>query len=70
MNARDRTLLEQILAREPNLKAFSAGRDVDIEGGVTVESKDGTLQLDLQLPDIPRHDMGIRTGVKTDLLFG
>lgn len=70
VNARDRTLLGQILAERTELKAFSAGKDVDIEGGVTVESKDGTLQLDLSYRTF--LDMIWESGLKdaSDLLFG
>jgi len=70
VNKRDQKLLEKILAEKPEFKTFSAGRNADIEGGVIVESRDGTLQLDLSYRTF--LDMIWESGLKdaSDLLFG
>ncbi|MCQ8894175.1 MAG: V-type ATP synthase subunit E family protein [Methanolinea sp.] len=69
-NARDRGLLEQILAQKSEFKGFSAGDNVDIEGGVIIESRDGTLQLDYSYRTF--LDRVWESGLKdaSDLLFG
>lgn len=70
VNQRDRKILEQVISGNPEFKGFSAGNDVDIEGGVIVESMDGTLQLDLSYRTF--LDMIWESGLKdaSDLLFG
>ncbi|OPX67425.1 MAG: V-type ATP synthase subunit E [Methanoregulaceae archaeon PtaB.Bin056] len=70
VNRRDKALLEKILAEKPEFKAFSAGKDAEIDGGVIVESMDGTLQLDYSYRTF--LDMIWESGLKdaSDLLFG
>jgi len=70
VNPRDRKLLEEILAKNPEFRDFSAGTDVDIDGGVIVESKDGSLQLDYSYRTF--LDTVWESGLKdaSDLLFG
>lgn len=70
VNQRDRKILDRVLAEKPEFKSFSAGKDVDIDGGVIVESRDGTLQLDLSYRTF--LDMIWESGLKdaSDLLFG
>ncbi len=70
VNQRDKKTLEQVISGNPEFKAFSLGNDVDIEGGVIVESRDGTLQLDLSYRTF--LDMIWESGLKdaSDLLFG
>ncbi len=70
VNQRDRKILDRILAEKPEFRTFSAGRDLDIDGGVIVESRDGTLQLDYSYRTF--LDMIWESGLKdaSDLLFG
>lgn len=70
VNPRDRRLLEEVLAQNPELKTFSVGRDADIDGGVIVENRDGSLQLDYSYRTF--LDMVWESGLKdaSDLLFG
>ena len=70
VNQRDRMLLDRILAEKPEFKAFSAGKNADIDGGVIIESRDGTLQLDYSYRTF--LDMIWESGLKdaSDLLFG
>ncbi len=70
VNQRDRKILDRILAEKPEFRTFSAGRDMDIDGGVIVESRDGTLQLDYSYRTF--LDMIWESGLKdaSDLLFG
>ncbi|MCU0631523.1 MAG: V-type ATP synthase subunit E family protein [Methanolinea sp.] len=69
VNRRDRKILEQVISGNPEFKVFSVGADADIEGGVIVESRDGTLQLDLSYRTF--LDMIWESGLKdaSDLLF-
>jgi len=70
VNQRDKALLERILAEKPEFKAFSTGKDAEIDGGVIVESMDGTLQLDYSYRTF--LDMIWESGLRdaSDLLFG
>lgn len=70
VNSRDRRVLEQVLAQNPEFKTFSVGSDADIDGGVIVERKDGSLQLDYSYRTF--LDMVWESGLKdaSDLLFG
>jgi V/A-type H+-transporting ATPase subunit E len=69
-NQRDQKLLESLLAEKPDLKGFSAGDPAEIDGGILVESRDGTLQLDLSYRTI--LDLIWESGLKdaSDILFG
>jgi V/A-type H+-transporting ATPase subunit E len=69
-NARDMKALKELIAQENVFKGYSVGNEVDIEGGVMVESKDGTLQLDLSYRTF--LNMVWETGLKdaSDILFG
>ena len=69
-NARDMKALKELIAQENVFKGYSAGNEVDIEGGVIVESTDGTLQLDFSYRTF--LNMVWETGLKdaSDILFG
>jgi V/A-type H+-transporting ATPase subunit E len=69
-NARDMKALKELISQENLFKGYSVGNEVDIEGGVMVESKDGTLQLDLSYRTF--LNMVWETGLKdaSDILFG
>jgi len=69
-NARDMKALKELIAQENLFKGYSVGNEIDIEGGVMVESKDGTLQLDLSYRTF--LNMVWETGLKdaSDILFG
>lgn len=69
-NARDMKALKELIAQENVFKGYSVGNEVEIEGGVMVESKDGTLQLDLSYRTF--LNMVWETGLKdaSDILFG
>jgi len=69
-NARDMKALKELIAQENLFKGYSVGNEVDIEGGVMVESKDGTLQLDQSYRTF--LNMVWETGLKdaSDILFG
>ena len=45
-NARDLQVLKEVIAQNAEFKEYTAGSAVDIEGGIIVESRDGTLQID------------------------
>jgi len=70
VNQRDLEILEQLLSEKPEFKAFTAGKPVEIDGGVIVESRDGSLQIDLSYRTF--LDMIWESGLKdaSDLLFG
>jgi V/A-type H+-transporting ATPase subunit E len=69
-NARDMKALKELIAQENLFKGYSVGNEVDIEGGVMVESNDGSLQLDLSYRTF--LNMVWETGLKdaSDILFG
>jgi len=69
-NARDMKALKELIAQENMFKGYSVGNEADMEGGVMVESKDGTLQLDLSYRTF--LNMVWETGLKdaSDILFG
>jgi len=69
-NARDMQALEDIIAKEQELKGYTAGGVKDIEGGVIVESRDGTLQIDFSYRTFLNQVW--ETGLKdaSDILFG
>lgn len=69
-NARDMPSLKQLIDTESTFRGYIAGDVVDIEGGITVESKDGELQLDLSYRTF--LDIVWETGLKdaSDILFG
>ncbi len=69
-NARDMKALKELIGTENLFKGYSVGNEVDIEGGVMVESKDATLQLDLSYRTF--LNMVWETGLKdaSDILFG
>jgi V/A-type H+/Na+-transporting ATPase subunit E len=69
-NARDMKVLKELIAQENVFKGYSVGKEVEIEGGVMVESKDGSLQLDLSYRTF--LNMVWETGLKdaSDILFG
>jgi V/A-type H+/Na+-transporting ATPase subunit E len=69
-NARDMKALKELIAQENVFKGYSVGNEAEIEGGVMVESKDGTLQLDLSYRTF--LNMVWETGLKdaSDILFG
>ncbi len=68
-NARDRKALMELITQENVFKGYSVGNEADIEGGVIVESIDGTLQLDLSYRTF--LNMVWETGLKdaSDILF-
>lgn len=45
-NARDIPTVKKILAESKDLAAFSIGEPISIEGGVVIESADGTMKID------------------------
>ena len=45
-NARDVSIVKEILAENADLSGFSVGNPVEIEGGVVVESADGRMKVD------------------------
>ncbi|QYZ79609.1 V-type ATP synthase subunit E [Methanofollis formosanus] len=45
-NARDVSIVKEILAENADLSGFSLGNPVEIEGGVVVESADGRMKVD------------------------
>lgn len=45
-NARDVSILKEILAENPDFSGFSVGDPVEIEGGIVVESADGRMKVD------------------------
>jgi V/A-type H+/Na+-transporting ATPase subunit E len=45
-NARDMQVLKEVIGQNNEFKGYTAGNSVDIEGGIIVESRDGTLQID------------------------
>lgn len=69
-NARDMQALKDVIAKEPEFKGYSAGDVRDIEGGVIVESRDGTLQIDFSYRTFLNQVW--ETGLKdaSDILFG
>ena len=69
-NSRHRKILEEVLSQNPEFRNFSMGNDADIDGGVIVESRDGSLQLDYSYRTF--LDMVWESGLKdaSDLLFG
>ncbi|MEI6293750.1 MAG: V-type ATP synthase subunit E family protein [Methanomicrobiales archaeon] len=69
-NARDMKVLKELIAQENVFKGYSVGNEVEIEGGVMVESKDGSLQLDLSYRTFLNQVW--ETGLKdaSDILFG
>ncbi len=70
VNSRHRKILEEVLSQNPEFRNFSMGNDADIDGGVIVESRDGSLQLDYSYRTF--LDMVWESGLKdaSDLLFG
>lgn len=70
VNSRDRRLAEQVIAQNSEFRNFSVGSDVDIDGGVIVESRDGSLKLDYSYRTF--LDAVWESGLKdaSDLLFG
>jgi len=70
VNSRHRKILEEVLSQNPEFRNFSLGSDADIDGGVIVESRDGSLQLDYSYRTF--LDMVWESGLKdaSDLLFG
>ncbi len=69
-NARDMQALKDVIAKEPEFKRYTAGVVKDIEGGVVVESRDGTLQIDYSYRTFLNQVW--ETGLKdaSDILFG
>jgi V/A-type H+/Na+-transporting ATPase subunit E len=69
-NARDMQALKDIIAKEPEFKGYTAGSVKEIEGGVIVESIDGTLQIDFSYRTFLSQVW--ETGLKdaSDILFG
>jgi V/A-type H+/Na+-transporting ATPase subunit E len=69
-NARDMQALKDIIAKEPGFKGYTAGSVKEIEGGVIVESMDGTLQIDFSYRTFLSQVW--ETGLKdaSDILFG
>jgi len=69
-NARDMPFLKQAIGSENAFRGYTAGKIVEIDGGIIVESTDGQLQLDLSY----RTFLGMvwETGLKdaSDILFG
>ena len=45
-NARDMQALKELLGQNSEFKGYTPGSTVEIEGGIIVESRDGTLQID------------------------
>jgi len=43
---RDREALSRILSEDPSFSGYTKGNPVEIDGGVIIESRDGTLQID------------------------
>jgi V/A-type H+/Na+-transporting ATPase subunit E len=68
-NARDMQALKDIIAKENEFKGYTAGNVKDIEGGVVVESRDGTLQIDFSYRTFLNQVW--ETGLKdaSDILF-
>jgi len=69
-NARDAKALKELLAQENTFKGYAFGNEVNIEGGVIVESRDGTLQVDFSYRTFLNKVW--ETGLKdaSDILFG
>jgi V/A-type H+-transporting ATPase subunit E len=69
-NARDMPSLKQLIDTESAFRGYMAGNVIDIEGGITVESTDGEIQLDLSYRTF--LDIVWETGLKdaSDILFG
>jgi V/A-type H+/Na+-transporting ATPase subunit E len=69
-NARDMPALKQVISNESAFRGYVAGKIVEIDGGIIVESTDGQLQLDLSYRTF--LDMVWETGLKdaSDILFG
>lgn len=68
-NARDMPALKEIIAQKGEFSGYSPGNVMDIEGGVIIESKDSTLQIDLSYRTF--LDRVWETGLKdaSDILF-
>jgi V/A-type H+/Na+-transporting ATPase subunit E len=68
-NARDMPALKEIIAQKSEFAGYSPGKNVDIPGGIIVESRDGTLQIDLSYRTF--LDQVWETGLKnaSDILF-
>lgn len=45
-NARDMQVLKDVIGQNSEFKGYTSGNPVAIEGGIIVESRDGTLQID------------------------
>jgi V/A-type H+/Na+-transporting ATPase subunit E len=69
-NTRDMQALKDIIAKEQEYRGYTAGAAKDIEGGVIVESRDGTLQIDFSYRTFLNQVW--ETGLKdaSDILFG
>jgi len=69
-NARDAKALKELLAQENTFKGYAFGNEVNIEGGVIVESRDGTIQVDFSYRTFLNKVW--ETGLKdaSDILFG
>lgn len=68
-NARDMPALKEIIAQKGEFSGYSPGNVVGIEGGVIIESKDSSLQIDLSYRTF--LDRVWETGLKdaSDILF-
>jgi V/A-type H+-transporting ATPase subunit E len=68
-NTRDMITLKEIIAQKGEFAGYFPGSMVDIEGGFIVESRDGTLQIDLSYRTF--LDQVWETGLKdaSDILF-
>jgi len=45
-NERDLAILKEVVAGNSAFKGFSAGKTIDIDGGIVIESADGELSID------------------------
>ncbi|MCG7855093.1 MAG: V-type ATP synthase subunit E [Methanoregulaceae archaeon] len=69
-NGRDSETLNRILAGDTTLKGYVAGKTVEIEGGIIIESKNGEIQIDYSYRTF--LDEIWETGFKdaSEILFG
>jgi len=69
-SARDLQALKDVIGQNAEFKGYTPGSPVDIEGGIIVESRDGTLQIDSSYRTFLNQVW--ETGLKdaSDILFG
>ena len=69
-SARDMQVLKDVIGQNSEFKGYTSGNPVNIEGGIIVESRDGTLQIDSSYRTFLNQVW--ETGLKdaSDILFG